>query len=125
MIFLDKNTVNKVVLTLDESSSLSSPFYLFKFKNEYNLESEDIFYYTPDLSNNRGRYNLFHIEESSTGSSSGGFDVPLKLTSGQYAYTVYESTGATISFSATTQRIVEEGKLVVGIDTNNINSIYF
>ncbi len=123
MIFLNKDSENKVVLTLDENASISDAFYLFHFKNEYNIEEPGVFYYTPDISTHRGRYNLFNIVESSSGSTTGGFDVPLKLTSGQYAYTVYESSAATITLSATTGRVIEEGRLVVAI-TNNANSIY-
>jgi len=123
MIFINKDSENKVVLTLDENATITDAFYLFKFTNEYNINSEPIFYYTPDISGHRGRYNLFNIIESSSGSTNGGFDVELKLTSGQYAYTVYESSAATISLSATTQRIVEEGRLVVNLNNTN-NSIY-
>lgn len=125
MIFINKDTSNKVVLTLDESSQLSNPFYMFVLKNEYDIESTGFTFYTPDLSGNRNRYNLFDIVESSSGSTAGGFDVPLNLKSGQYTYTVYESTAATISLSATTGHIVEEGRLVVAMNTNNNNSIYY
>ena len=124
MIFLENNTINKVVLTLDESSHLSNPYYLFHIKNEFNIEDTGVYYYTPDLSNYRNRYNLFNFDISSTGSTTGGNNISINLIGGQYAYTVYESTGATISLSATTGRIVEEGRLVVALDNNNNNSIY-
>lgn len=125
MIFLDKDTTNRVVLTLDESSRLTNPFYLFHIKNEFDMDDNGFTYYTPDLSGNRGRYNLFNFTESSSGSTTGGFDIPLKLVSGQYRYTIYESTAATTSLSATTGYIIEEGRLVVAKNNNDINSIYF
>jgi hypothetical protein len=65
MIFLQKNTTNKVVLTLTENSRLSNPFYLFEFTNEfqnYPLDNPPIYFTTPDLSNATIRFNLFDIE---------------------------------------------------------------
>ena len=123
MIFIERNTTNKIVLTLDESATISNPYYLFHIRNEFNLNDTVLYYYTPDLSSNKNRYNLFNIIESSAGSTTGGFDIPISLKSGQYVYTVYESTAATISISATTGHIVEVGRMVVEIDNNN-NSIY-
>jgi hypothetical protein len=131
MIFIDKNTVNKVVLTLDESSRLTNPFYLFEFKNEFNIDSQPFYFYTPDTSVNRNRYNLFTITESSLGSKTGGNNVPLNLISGQYRYKIYESSAMTLSLSATTGRIVEQGKMVVSsienvtITTGNTKNIYY
>lgn len=124
MIFLQKNTTNKVVLTLTENSRLSNPFYLFEFTNEfqnYPLDNPPIYFTTPDLSNATIRFNLFDIELSSTGSTSGGTSVAMNLQSGQYKYNVYEATGSTLSVSATTQRVVETGRMVVQLD--NLTSI--
>lgn len=130
MIFLNKNTTNQIVLTLTESSRLNSPNYLFIFQNEFDLTQTDIPFTTPDKSGYTDRYNLFEIKEAVTGSTSGGNNVPLSFVAGQYKYKVYESTGTTLSISATTGRILEYGRMVVAgeenttITTGRTSSIY-
>ena len=130
MIYLGKNITNQFVLTLTESSRLTTPYYLFEFINEYELGSTSVFFTTPDISNYTNRYNQFSLIESTTGSTSGGTSIPLSLTIGQYEYKVYESTGSTLSISDTTGRILEEGRMVVAsnenmtITTGRTSSIY-
>jgi hypothetical protein len=128
MIYLERNIINRVVLTLSETSTLVSPFYLFEFIPEFS-QSNSIFFTTSDLSPSTFRYNLFDIKLSSTGSTSGGTNVALNLVPGQYQYKVYESTGQTLSISATTGNVVESGRMVVDIPvqssyTHLINNIY-
>lgn len=113
MIYINKNETNKVVLTLAENSTLDSPFYLFKFVNEYNSSPEPIYFTTSDTSIHTNRYNLFEVVENATGSTSGGTSVALNLIPGQYNYTIYESTASTLSVSATTGNIVEYGRMIV------------
>jgi hypothetical protein len=120
-----------VILTLSESSTLSDPNYLFVFENEFNLETDPIYWNQTDTSNFTNRYNEFELIESVTGSTSGGTAVDLSLISGQYSYTVYESVTPTLELSGTTGRIIEEGRMVVAIlpstnetITNTINDIY-
>jgi len=130
MIYIQKNTTNSFVLTLSESSRVANPFYLFSFRNEYILESEPFYFTTPDLSSYINRYNLFNLTESSTGSTTGGTSVALSMIGGQYEYKVYESSASTLSLSATTGRVLETGRLVVGgeqnitISTGTTSSIY-
>lgn len=129
MIFLQKNTVNKVVLTLSENSRLASPFYLFELTNEFQTYpyATPIYYTTPDTSSATIRFNLFDFELSSTGSTTGGTAVALNLQSGQYNYKVYEATASTLSVSATTGNIVESGRLIVQLDNQtsiNTQNIY-
>jgi hypothetical protein len=117
-----------VVLTLSETSTLVDPFYLFEFIPEFS-QSNSIFFTTSDLSPSTFRYNLFDIELSSTGSTSGGTNVALNIVPGQYKYKIYESTGQTLSISATTGNVVESGRMVVDIPvqssyTHLINNIY-
>lgn len=126
MIYLKNNIVNTVVLTLTETSTLSNPFYLFEFIPEFS-ESDSIFFTTSDLSPATFRYNEFDIELNLTGSTTGGTSVALNLVSGQYEYKVYESTGQTLSISATTGNVVESGRMVVDIPFQNslqTNNIY-
>ncbi len=113
MIYIDKDSTNTIVLTLDESSKLINPHYLFSFENEYNLESSLIWWTTSDVSSYVNRYNQFNLIESSTGSTTGGINTPLKLTSGQYIYTVYESLTQTLDVNDTTGVILEKGRMIV------------
>lgn len=116
MIYIAKNSLNNIVLTLTESSSLSSPYYLFEFISDWQLgdNKTSLFFTTPDVSLFQDRYNLFHLYESPTGSTSGGINLPLNLENGQYSYNVYESSAQTISISATTGVVIESGRMVVG-----------
>ena len=128
MIYIQKGTLNNVILTLNEKSTLSNPNYLFIFQNEYDISSNGITFSTPDISSYTNRYNQFVITESATASTTGGYNVPLSLISGQYSYSVYESLEPTLNILNTTGRIIEEGRMVVsGIDDNIetiTNSVY-
>lgn len=121
MIYINKGATNSIVLTLSESSKLTNPYYIFEFQNEYNLEAQPILYFTPDLSNHIDRYNLFRIEENALGATTSASDAPLSLVTGQYIYKVYES--ATSSLSLTNTFLVEEGRMVVSGNSDNIETI--
>lgn len=131
MIYIQKNSVNNFVLTLNENSHLSNPTYLFEFTNEYIINSTPIYWTQIDTSSYPNRYNLFELTENESGSTTGGTQNELSLISGQYKYNIYEATGSTLSVSATTGRIVESGRMVVAEEniittiTNNPNSIYY
>lgn len=123
MIYIEKSTTNNVILTLSESSKLTTPNFLFVFLNEYNLEAQSITFSTPDISSYTNRYNQFVIVESATGSKTGGYNVPLNLVSGQYKYTVYEGLTASLDISQTTGIIIEEGRMVVSGNDDDIETI--
>lgn len=123
MIFIKKNQVNKVVLTLSETSRLTNPNWLFVFQNEYNLEAPAIHWSQVDISTSPNRYNLFELIESDFGELTGGTQSRLNLVPGQYSYTTYESTGQTLSISATTGMIIESGRMVVESDGTDENQI--
>lgn len=135
-IYLKKDFINRVVLTLSESSTLSNPNYLFVFENVYNKSSVPVHYSSTDLSFNTCRYNLFEIEETSSGSTTGGISIPIRIMTGQYDYTVYEAVNPTLDISGTTGVVITTGRMVVddqtGIYTdevipdqnNNNESIY-
>lgn len=108
-----KGVTNKVVLTLTEKSKLNSPYYLFIFENEFDLETNPIPFTTSDISFSTNRYNLFEITESDSGEEDGGIDVPLKLIIGQYKYSIYESEIETLDINDTTGQIIESGRMVV------------
>ena len=116
MIYIKKGVTNKVVLTLTEKSTLTSPYYLFIFENEFDLEENPIPFTTTDLSFSTNRYNLFEITESDSGEVDGGIDIPLKLVIGQYKYSIYESEFETLDISDTTGQVIESGRMVVVSD---------
>lgn len=125
MIYITKGATNSIVLTLTESSKLTEPYYIFEFQNEYVLGSEPIIFSTPDLSNYTDRYNLFRIEESSTGATASAYDEPISLITGQYKYKVYETD--TIEgwpiLNLTVNNLVEEGRMVVSGNSDNIETL--
>lgn len=132
MIVLYKGQDNTVVLTLNESSRLVNPFYLFEIISDFEPEQEKHYFTGVDLSTNVCRYNLFLVQVSVNGLILGGADAGFTLKQGQYSYNVYESETPTLDVTQTTGRILETGRLMV-IDTatnttinnnNDVNSIY-
>jgi len=121
-IYLKKDFTNRVVLTLNESSTLSNPNYLFVFENNYNVNSVPVYFTTDDMSNSVCRYNLFEIIENVTGSTTGGTSVVISLMPGQYTYNVYEASASTLSISATTGVIIQTGRMTV--DDTSANDTY-
>ena len=89
-ILINENTTSNLTLTLKEKTTLSSPIYLFQFRNV----TEKVSYYCimADISLYKDRYNEFTFTE--------GTDLPLvgKLilgAGGQYEYFVYEQLSTT------------------------------
>lgn len=132
MIVLYKGQVNPIVLTLNESSRLTNPFYLFEIIADFEPERNKQYFTGVDLSTNVCRYNLFNVEVTINGLIIGGSDPTLEMKQGQYTYNVYESETATLDINATTGRILETGRLmVIDLSTNttlnnniDTNSIY-
>lgn len=110
MIYIEQNQDNKICLTLTESSTITDPYYLFVFQNEFNKASEPILWVGFDTSLHTDRYNLFLMDETTSDS----FNI------GQYTYTIYESE--TLPIIETGLNAVEEGRMVVSGVV--INSIY-
>jgi hypothetical protein len=118
LIYIEKDTTNKIVLTLTENSTLSNPNYLFVFENEWDTAEAPIEIYLPDTSTATDRYNLFTLVDGS------GTGADLDLVKGQFTYTVYEAVGIPVTISDTTGDIVEEGRMVVSSATYAIDTIY-
>lgn len=109
MIYINKNQENKICLTLAESATISNPYYLFVFQNEFNKQSDPVTWVAEDVSIHKNRYNLFLMDATTTES--------FKI--GQYTYKIYESEALTIDETGLTA--VEEGRMVVsGVVTNSI-----
>lgn len=123
MIYLDKNTLNAVILTLSESTSNDN--FLFEFTYEDD-SSTPIYFTTPDLSITKIRYNKFELTDSDAGSVVGGNDIPLNLKNGQWKYSIY-STNIIIDIDNIDwddYTYVEEGRMVVNGINVTIDSRY-
>ena len=103
MIYIKKDEVNQIILTLTEVSTLPNPYYLFVFQNEMDLLSAPITFYTADLSAYPERFNQFELDEP----------VDLELIKGQYTYQIYESYTTPPTIANSTGVVIEEGRMVV------------
>ena len=112
MIYINKDELNSIVLTLTEVSTLTNPYYLFVFQNEMNPESDPILFTTSDISAYPERFNQFELDEP----------VDVDLMKGQYSYSVYESLIPPVTIEDTTGDVIEEGRMVVSGAI--VNSIY-
>jgi hypothetical protein len=113
MIYITRDANNEFALTLTESSTISNPYFLFKFVWEYNESADPIYWVGTDYSPYPDRYNLFYIDEPTD----------VEFRQGQYRYEVYESDQAiTIDENTSESGLnkIEEGRLVVYGDGNSI-----
>lgn len=113
MILINKNSSNEVVLTLSEKTSITNPTYLFEFINDATKEIKT--FISADFSNNKERFNIFNIIETST-------EVPLtghvSLTVGNWKYNIYQQSSTTNLVVANSGGLVENGRVdVVGTDS--------
>lgn len=113
MILINKNSSNEVVLTLSEKTSIVGATYLFEFINDATKETK--LFISQDYSNNKERFNIFNIIETST-------EVPLtgrvSLSVGNWKYNIYQQTSTTNLVVANSGTKVENGRVdVVGIDS--------
>jgi hypothetical protein len=109
MIYINKDTTNEFALTLTESTTITDPFFLFKFVWEYDESIDPIYWVGTDYSSYPNRYNLFYIDEP----------IDLEFRQGQYKYEVYESaTGNEVDETGLEK--IEEGRMVVYGDGNTI-----
>lgn len=111
MIYLNKNSTNRLALTLNELSEIyksgGTPYYLFQFENS---QTKDLTYFNPISISANSRANIFEIIDGNTPNYSGG---TVDLITGFYEYRIYEqSTQYNLQLSGTTS-IVEYGKAFV------------
>ena len=130
MININKNSVNNVCLTLNESNSastlVSGSSYVFNF---YSLDTKDNkVFRSIDNSTNVGRYNQFNITENNTEDLENS---TITLESGQYYYNVYNDiflTGITevVAISATTDASGNTIDIqITGITYHNITGLTY
>jgi hypothetical protein len=103
MIYIKKDEVNQIILTLTEVSNIPNPYYLFVFQNEMDKLSAPITFYTADSSAYPERFNQFLLDEP----------VDLELIKGQYTYQIYESHITPPTIANSTGGVIEEGRMVV------------
>jgi len=110
MIYLNKNSLNTVVFTLNEKTTLplSATTYLMEIYSDSDHDTK-VLKFTGDTSFNPNRYNEFVIEETTSEDLSLS---KITLEPGQYDYFIWQTSAATMALSAATS-IVESGKLKV------------
>ena len=100
MIQLTKGQTQYIYLTLTEKQTISSPNYLFTFKNRStNQEVKFVLLYAADVSLFKERYNKFSIKVDKYFSSK---------PRGQWTYSVYEQT-STSNTDETGLTLLESG----------------
>jgi hypothetical protein len=131
MIYIEKNTENTFVLELKWLGTMvATPYYLFEFINEFDIERVSRFFTTPDVSNSTNRYNKFILEESDSGSDGNVDSLPINLVSGQYKYNVYRSDSPIdidddIQISdIVSNNPISTARMVVEGDNQIIDSVY-
>ncbi len=84
MITINKNELNEVYLTLSDTTTVTTPSYLFEAKNSTTLEVK---YFTGNYTNN-GKYQVFYMIDSSQ-EDLNNCVVNFALT-GFYEYKIYQ-----------------------------------
>ena len=109
MILINKNTTNKVILTLSEKTTLMNAKYLFEVTND--MSNAVKCFIAADISTNKLRYNEFDFIENVTENLlNGTFSLEL---SGFYKYNVYEQTSTTNLNPLLALNLIDKGKLNV------------
>lgn len=121
MILLQQNTVNDVVLTLRELTTIENPFYLFVFTSDDTNISK--IFTGVDISTNVNTYNEFNIELTSGAEdlSNSVINLPYK---GYYTYNIYSMvTEGNLDINNVTE-LVESGKVYVNDTVKPIKTTY-
>ena len=119
MILLKENTINSVVLTLREVSTLSSPYYVFVFKSD-DTGVEKVFTGV-DVSANIVRYNEFNIEVNPVEDLENSV---VDLAKGFYKYKIYTTSVQNDLDLNNVEGLVESGKVYVDGDEQLTKSVY-
>jgi hypothetical protein len=102
MIHLIKGQVNKIILTLSEKATLTSPNYLFYFKSRNTNETVAfVILNNADLSAYKERFNAFNITVSSYFAT--------KLP-GEWSYQIYEQTSTSNLIPSQATSLLESGQ---------------
>jgi hypothetical protein len=106
MIHLTKSSSIEFVVTLKEKTTLTSPNYLFHFKND--TSKVDYYCIIADTSTQKQRYNKFTFTEGSNNPTAGSL---ILSGSGYYDYFIYEQTSSSNLDPANSTGLVEQGKM--------------
>jgi len=107
VILINKNTTNKVILTLSEKTTLTNAKYLFEVIND--MSNTVKCFIAADISTNKLRYNEFDFIENVTENLlNGTFSLTL---SGFYKYNVYEQASTTNLNPLLALNLIDKGKL--------------
>jgi hypothetical protein len=101
---------NNVALTLSESTTISSPYYLFQFINDTSLE--EVCFIAADVSNFKERYNLFVIQLVAKNAINLLNGQIYLSDNGYWSYNVYEQASATNLNVEDSGALVENGKVL-------------
>ena len=124
MIVINKNSVNKVALTLTERVAIPAPFFLFVFITDGDTEDGEIRLVQDNTASEeqQERFDLFLIEENETGIKEGGaINEAIRLSEAQYRYKVYESEIETTDIALTTGKVLEVGFMRVKKGTTGVD----
>jgi hypothetical protein len=112
MIHLIKGQVNKIILTLSEKATLTSPNWLFYFKSRNTNETVAfVILNNADLSAYQERFNAFNITVSSYFAN--------KLP-GEWSYQIYEQTSSSNLIPSQATSMVESGQATLN-DTSQFS----
>jgi len=112
MIHLIKGQVNKIILTLSEKETLTSPNYLFYFKSRNTNETVAfVILNNADLSAYKERFNAFNITVSSYFAN--------KLP-GEWTYQIYEQTSTSNLIPSQATSMLESGQATLN-DTSQFS----
>jgi len=122
MIVIQKNASNDVVLTLKEKSTLTSPYYTFKFESDM---TNNVVSCSATNMSTASRYDEFTFIETGSAAVSASVGIINLEPAGYWTYTVYE-TATSESISIPTSGSVETGRMLVKSATSEsvVNSTY-
>jgi len=120
-----RGQVNQVPVTVSELTTLTNPYYLFKFVDASNVPKYVLINSADDLASadQQVRFNEFEIEEVSSGADP--LTGKVTLVDGDYDYTIYEQASSTNIDPANSTGIVENGICTVySVPSEIENKVY-
>ena len=122
MIKLDKETINRVVITATEKTTITAPvYYLFELISDSTKFAK--VFTASDISNNICRYNEFIVEITDGAEDLLNGVINLNIN-GYYSYLVYQMSDPTNLDISLTSGVVETGKMYLQGDKKPVTSSY-
>lgn len=119
MIYLERDKVNKIALTLNESNMSGTSSFIFEFVREWDLQ---VFSYSySNISIQTLRYDLFNIELSASASNiQSSINGVVDMEGGQYTYRIYDGLDIIETGKAVVEIIIGEQSSVNSTDPENL-----